>query len=72
MTKKAKEQKWYLIHTDNGEWISDDNVVILTKEEVEELKKKSLCKGVEISFQHCYDGLYWCFKHDIALLKSFY
>mgnify|MGYP003397996371 CR=1 FL=1 len=49
MTKKAKEQKWYLIHTDNGEWISDDNVVILTKEEVEELKKKSLSKGVEIS-----------------------
>ena len=41
METKAEERKWHLVRNDNGEWISNENVVFLTKEEARHLEIKA-------------------------------
>jgi hypothetical protein len=69
MTTESKQRDWRLIHTDNGEWISNDNAVILTRAKMEELKHKAQSQGIEIFFQHCYDGQYWCYRREVSQIK---
>ena len=38
METKKDDKKWHLIRNDNGEWLSDENAVILSKQEVGALK----------------------------------
>ena len=64
METKAEERKWHLIRNDNGEWISDENVVFLTKEEARHLQFMSKLAGKQISIQHGCDGTLWCYKHE--------
>ena len=56
METKDEERKWHLVRNDNGEWISDENVVFLTKEEARHLQIKARLSGKRISIQHGYDG----------------
>ena len=51
-----EERKWHLVRNDNGEWISDENVVFLTKEEARHLKIATKLSGKKISIQHGCDG----------------
>ena len=57
-----QERKWHLVRNDNGEWISDENVVFLTKEEARHLEIKARLAGKKLCVQHGYDGLLWCYK----------
>ena len=59
METKEQERKWHLVRNDNGEWISDENVVFLTKEEAMSLQVKARLAGNRISIQHGYDGELW-------------
>ena len=68
METKAKERKWHLIRNDNGEWISDENVVFLTKEEARHLEIKARLAGKKLSVQHGYEGAFWCYKHEVDYL----
>ena len=68
METKEQERKWHLVRNDNGEWISDENVVFLTKQEARSLQVKVRLSGKNIAIQHAYDGELWCYKHDIILL----
>jgi hypothetical protein len=65
METKDKERKWHLVRNDNGEWISDENVVLLTKEEARHLEMMSRPSGKKISIQHGGDGCLWCYKNKI-------
>ena len=56
METKEQERKWHLVRNDNGEWISDENVVFLTKEEARHLQIMSKLAGKQISIQHGCDG----------------
>lgn len=68
METKELERKWHLVRNDNGEWINDENVVFLTKQEARSLQVKVRLSGKNIVIQHAYDGELWCYKHDIILL----
>ena len=59
-----EERKWHLVHNDNGEWISDENVIFLTKVEARSLQIKARLSGKKIYFQHSYDGELWCYKNE--------
>lgn len=60
--EKRTKNDWNLIHTDNGEWVSEDNAIILIKEEYMLMKNKTINKGVHYFFNHYLDGKYWCFR----------
>lgn len=68
METKDEERKWHLVRNDNGEWISDENVVFLTKEETRHLQIKAKLAGKELSIQHGYDGELWCYIHEVEIL----
>ena len=55
METKEQERKWHLVRNDNGEWISDENVVFLTKQEARSLQIKVRLAGKHLSIQHCAD-----------------
>ncbi len=65
METKEQERKWHLVRNDNGEWISDENVVFLTKREARSLQIKARLTGNHLTFQHGADGELWCYKHEI-------
>ena len=68
METKEHDKQWHLIRNDNGEWISDENVVFLTKVEARSLKIKSKLKGKKIAIQHGPEGSQWCYKHELITL----
>ena len=59
METKEQERNWHLVRNDNGEWISDKNVVFLTKQEARSLQIKARISGKTLSIQHGYDGELW-------------
>ena len=63
-----EERKWHLVHNDNGEWISDENVIFLTKVEARSLQIKARLSGKKISIQQSYDGNFWCYVNEIKNL----
>ncbi len=69
METKAEERKWHLIRNDNGEWISDENAVFLTKEEARHLQIMAKLAGKKLSVQHGYDDELWCYKHELETIK---
>ena len=66
METKGQDRKWHLVRNDNGEWISDENVVFLTKQEARSLQIKARLAGKHISLQHGCDGVLWCYKHELS------
>ena len=70
METKEQEKKWHLVRNDNGEWISDENVVFLTKHEARHLDIMSRLSGKKISIQHGCDGELWCYKHEYNNINS--
>jgi len=69
METKDEERKWHLVRNDNGEWISDENVVFLSKEEARHLQIKARLSGKRISIQHGYDGELWGYVNEVQNLK---
>lgn len=65
-----EERKWHLVRNDNGEWISDENVVFLAKQEARSLQIKARLSGKHLSFQHGYDGELWGYKHEIKAITN--
>lgn len=70
METKGEERKWHLVRNDNGEWISDENVVFLSKEETRHLQTKARLSGKSLNIQHGYDGELWCYKHDMKAITN--
>lgn len=70
METKEQERKWHLVRNDNGEWISDENVVFLTIVEARHLKIMARLSGKKISIQHGCDGESWCYKHEMKAITN--
>lgn len=70
MEAKEQDKRWYLIRNDNGEWISDDNVVFLTKTEARSLLIKARLMNKEISIQHGCEGEIWCYKQQLKKIMN--
>ena len=68
METKDEERKWHLVRNENGEWISNENVIFLTKVEARSLQIKARLSGKKISIQHGYDGDLWCYKHEVKTI----
>ena len=68
MDQIVPERKWHLIRNDNGEWISDDNAVEVSKEEVQHLKLMAMRANKNLSIQHGMEGGLWCYKHEIDVI----
>ena len=66
MESREQEQKWHLIRNNNGEWISDENVVFLSEVEARSLKIKAKLSGRKVAIQHGPEGSLWCYRHDIV------
>ena len=69
METKDEERKWHLVRNDNGEWISDENAVFLTKEEARHLQIMAKLAGKKLSVQHGYEGELRCYKHELETIK---
>ena len=69
MEKKKQNREWHLVRNDNGEWISDENVVFLTKVEARHLEIMARLSGKKISIQNGYNGEFWCYKHESETIK---
>ena len=70
METNIQERNWHLVRNDNGEWISDENVVFLTKQEARSLQIKTRLSGKTLSLQHGYDGELWCYKHEMDYINQ--
>ena len=70
METKEQERNWHLVRNDNGEWISDENVVFLTKQEARSLQIKARLSGKTLSLQHGYDSELWCYKHEMDYINQ--
>lgn len=60
---------WHLIRNDNGEWISDDNAIFVSKVILRILQSKAARMGKTLSVQHGPDGSLWCYKHELETIK---
>lgn len=69
METKEQDRHWHLVRNDNGEWISDENAVFLTKEEARHLRIKAKLAGKKLNIQHGYDGTLWCYVNEVYNLK---
>ena len=52
MDKKEQYNRWHLVRNDNGEWISEENVMFFTKIEARSLQIKARLSGKSLNIQH--------------------
>ena len=65
MMEKENDRHLHLVRNDNGEWISDEYVVFVSKLEATVLRVYAAKQGKPLSIQHGQDGLLWCYKHEV-------
>lgn len=70
MIDRTNEKKWYLLRNDNGEWISNENCVFLSRLEISILKTLASKECKELHVQHGPDGSCWCYKHEVEMLNG--
>lgn len=70
MMERTNEKKWYLLRNYNGEWISSEKCVFLSRLEISILKTLASKDGKELHVQHGPDGSYWCYKHEVEMLNG--
>lgn len=68
MEKNNNNENLHLIRNDNGEWISDEYAVFVSKVQLRILQSKAVKMGKTLSVQHGPDGNLWCYKHEIQSL----
>lgn len=70
METKDYKRDWHLIRNNNGEWISDDNAIFVSKVIQRIWQSKAARMGKTLSVQHGPDGSLWCYKHELEILKQ--
>ena len=65
METKEHNNQWSLIHTDNGEWISDEYAVFVSQSVATQLKAIAEQQGKDLNIQHWTDGKLWCYRHEV-------
>jgi len=70
METKQENKRWHLIRNENGEWISDEYAVFVSKPQLSRLQSKAAKMGKTLSVQHGPDGSLWCYKHEFKTLNN--
>ena len=68
METKQDNRRWHLIHNDNGEWISDEYAVFVSKLEATVLRIQATKQGKSLAIQHGPEGSLWCYKHELEAI----
>lgn len=68
MDTMHNKENWQLIRNDNGEWISEEYVVFVNKNQLKMLQTKAAEMGKALSVQHGSDGSLWCYKYEVDQL----
>ncbi|MBO4873784.1 MAG: hypothetical protein J5542_00535 [Bacteroidales bacterium] len=68
METKEHNNQWSLIHTDNGEWISDEYAVFVSQSVATQLKAIAEQQGKDLNIQHWTDGKLWCYRHELEAI----
>ena len=61
-------KQWHLIRNDNGEWISDEYAVFVSKLEACVLKIEAARQRKPLAIQHGQEGSLWCYKHEVEAI----
>lgn len=69
MEKMQEKKQWHLIRNDNGEWISDEYVVYISKLEAGILKVYAAKQGKPLTIQNGSEGGLWCYKHELEAIE---
>ena len=68
METKQDNRRWHLIRNDNGEWISDEYAVFVSKLEATVLRIQATKQGKPLTIQHGPEGSLWCYKHELEAI----
>ena len=69
METKQENKRWHLIRNDNGEWISDEYAVFVSKLEATVLRIQAAKQGKLLAIQHGPEGSLWCYKHELETIE---
>lgn len=61
---KQHTDDFHLVRNNNGEWISEDNVVFLTHIEGDILQVRAAQNGKNLSIQHGPNNSLWCYRQE--------
>lgn len=61
---KQHTDDFHLVRNNNGEWISDDNVVFLSRIEAGILQVRAAQNGKNLSIQHGSNNSLWCYRKE--------
>lgn len=70
MEKKQVDNSWHLVRNDNGECISEENVVFISHIEAGILQVRAAKNGKQLSVQYGPDGSLWCYKHGYEEIEA--
>jgi len=68
MEMKQNNKKWHLIRNNNGEWISDEYAVFISRLEAGFLSMQAAKQGKPLAIQHGPEGTLWCYKHEVEAI----
>lgn len=64
----TQKNKWYLVRTTNGEWVSEEYAVYMTTRSGNIRQKEASRLGVKFNIHPAHDGNCWCFRHELESL----
>jgi len=67
---KDKDSDWHLIRNNNGEWISDRNVVFLSDTDIRLGQITAKRNNLSLTVQTGLDGSKWCYKHEVDAINA--
>lgn len=67
--EQNEERKWHLVRNNNGEWISDDQVIYLDDFTAMILQVRARQYGLPLSPQTYYENETWYYKHEVEAVK---
>lgn len=68
METKQANSEWGLVHTPNGEWIYDFNVVYVSKVMAGLAKVLANTQDLKLTVHKESDDLFWCYKHEFEAI----
>lgn len=68
--EETEERDWSLVRNNNGEWISDRNVVFLTELELTMEKIAAQKCHLPLTVNIGPDGTKWCYKHELDAISA--
>lgn len=69
METRDENENWGLVHTPNGEWICDYNVVFVTAEYANVLQMLAKRQVRKLTIYRESEELFWCYKHEYKTIE---